>query len=412
MNKIPAGWKQVKLGEITQKIGSGITPRGGSSVYSDEGIMFLRSQNIQNGKFNLSDVKYISPEIDESMKSSRVKKDDVLYNITGASIGRSAVYLFEANSNVNQHVCIIRLKNVNPKFINSFLLSKQGVRELYSFQAGGNREGLNFQQLSSFKLLLPPLLEQEKIVEVLETWDSYIEGLNKAINLKRKVRNGLIHKLLTGQIRLAGFADPWEVVLVSDICEIKKGSGLSKEKLSKNGKNKCILYGEIYTTYDKFIFNIISKTDVNEGIKSKKDDVLIPASTTTSALDLATATTLLEDDVLIGGDVNILRKKMPASFDGIFFAYYLSHVKKHELARLAQGITIVHLYGKDLKKIAIETPKIEEQRAIADVLVKGYQEIEALEKKKALVEDQKKFLLNNLITGKIRLPEFIKKDPR
>ena len=85
-------------------------------------------------------------------------------------------------------------------------------------------------------------------------------------------------------------------------------------------------------------------------------------------------------------------------------SYYLTHAKRYELARLAQGITIVHLYGKDFKKLKIEIPKLKEQTAIAEILTAADREIEVLEEKKKIIEAQKKFLLNNLITGKIRVP--------
>jgi len=153
---IPDGWRRVLLNTLTKKIGSGNTPLGGSQVYQKSGIKFLRSQNIQNGCLSLADVTYISHTIDADMASTRVYTNDILYNITGASIGRAALYSLEEQANVNQHVCIIRLTKDDPKFINYFLSSPLGAKELYSFQAGGNREGLNFQQLGSFKVPLPP----------------------------------------------------------------------------------------------------------------------------------------------------------------------------------------------------------------------------------------------------------------
>ena len=130
-------WPKVTLRSLASKIGGGITPRGGSQVYQSSGIRFLRSQNIQNGRLSLDDVACISPAIDSEMASSRVLPGDILYNITGASIGRSALYNLNEPANVNQHVCVIRLKKDSPKFVGYFLLSRLGEKELFSFQAGG-----------------------------------------------------------------------------------------------------------------------------------------------------------------------------------------------------------------------------------------------------------------------------------
>ena len=194
-------WKIVKLKELTKKIGSGITPHGGSDVYTKKGVIFLRSQNIQNGYLNLADVEYISDEIDARMNNSRVSKNDILYNITGASIGRSSLYSLSDRANVNQHVCIIRLKNDNPKFVNYFLLSWSGTKQLDGFQAGGNRQGLNYNQLGSFKLLLPPLPEQTAIANILTIADEEITELEKKLSILKDQKKYLLNNLITGNIR-------------------------------------------------------------------------------------------------------------------------------------------------------------------------------------------------------------------
>lgn len=160
----------------------------------------------------------------------------------------------------------------------------------------------------------------------------------------------------------------WIITTLERECNVFKGQGLSKDKLSENGKNECVLYGELYTTYGEVISKIKSRTDSRESIRSKSGDVLIPASTTTTAKDLAIASSLNKDDVLLGGDINILRKKRD-SYDANFLAYYLTHYKKKELSGFAQGITIIHLYGKDFKQLEVCIPKsVTEQQKIAEIL--------------------------------------------
>ena len=165
------------MGELATKIGSGKTPRGGSSVYTQSGIPLLRSQNIYDDKVSFEDIAFINESTDEDMANSRVNRGDVLLNITGASIGRSAVYELSATANVNQHVCIIRpSSNVHSYFIQLNLASSEGQKQIELNQAGGGREGLNFQQIAKMSFYYPSLEEQIKL-------GVFFQQLNKTIAL-------------------------------------------------------------------------------------------------------------------------------------------------------------------------------------------------------------------------------------
>lgn len=157
-------WEQRKLSDITLKIGSGKTPSGGKNAYVDDGIPLIRSQNINNDRVDLEDIVFIDEETDNSMENSRVFTDDVLLNITGASIGRSAVYRGKDKANVNQHVCIIRpTKDFDSDFIQLNLASNFGQKQIDASQAGGGREGLNFQEIGKMSFMFPSNQEQMKI---------------------------------------------------------------------------------------------------------------------------------------------------------------------------------------------------------------------------------------------------------
>ncbi len=260
---------------------------------------------------------------------------------------------------------------------------------------------LTVPQVSWYKIAVPPLPEQEKIARILSCWDTAIEQMQNLITEKKELKRGLMQRLLTGRIRLPGFRDAWENKKLGDLFVIKRGDGLSKELLRDGGKNKCILYGELYTRYTETINDVYSKTDVNAGVASQIGDILIPASTTTVGIDLANAAALFENGVLLGGDINILRKK--EDLDSAFFAYALTNIYKFKLARLAQGITIVHLYGEHIKSVRVLVPSVQEQHAIADILTKADTEIELLNKKLDVLKEQKKGLMQKLLTGEIRV---------
>ena len=207
IGEIPAGWSLVKLGVVATKIGSGKTPRGGANVYHDEGITFLRSQNIYDTGLRLDDVAYISEEVDEEMSATRVFKGDVLLNITGGSIGRCCTYDLEAHANVNQHVCIIRPSGkALPKWIRYFWNSNPGRTTVDIHQSGANREGLNFEQIASARIPLPSVNEQTKIVLYIDAKtaeiDSLIADKQRQVQLLREYRKSLISEAVTGKFKV------------------------------------------------------------------------------------------------------------------------------------------------------------------------------------------------------------------
>ena len=186
-------WKMCTIGELTTKVGSGVTPRGGEAVYKTEGHPFVRSQNVGLGNLLLDDIAFINEETHLRQKNTELQFNDVLLNITGASIGRSALVDKQiVGGNVNQHVCIIRTKeNLVPSFICSFLLSNYGQRQIDSFQAGGNRQGLNFEQIKSIKITIPSKDEQIKIAKLLRAIDERIATQNKIIDKLQSLIKGL-----------------------------------------------------------------------------------------------------------------------------------------------------------------------------------------------------------------------------
>src|SRR5699024_3430286 len=174
-NNFEKEWEQRKLNDVTKKIGSGKTPKGGNSVYIKSGVPFLRSQNINHDSVSFDEIVYISESMNEGMLNSVVIKNDVLLNITGASIGRSAVYALSDPANVNQHVCIIRPnQEVNPYFIQLNITSDKGQKQIKNNQAGGGREGLNFQQIGKMSFSYPNSSEQTKIERYFKHLDNII----------------------------------------------------------------------------------------------------------------------------------------------------------------------------------------------------------------------------------------------
>ena len=193
-------WSKCKLGACCSKIGSGKTPKGGSSVYANQGIMFLRSQNVLWGTLDISEVSFIDEATNSTMQSSEVRFGDVLLNITGASIGRSCIYTSNDRANVNQHVCIIRLSQESkerllPEFLLQQILSDRIQQQVMDCQNGGSCEGLNFQQIADFNIVIPEMEEQRKICGMLKAFDQKL--CNEEISLKAlfSLRTSLMQQL-------------------------------------------------------------------------------------------------------------------------------------------------------------------------------------------------------------------------
>ena len=204
---IPMHWEVRRLKHVTEKIGSGKTPKGGAERYVDDGVMFLRSQNVHFGGLQLADVAYIDTITDSEMLGSRVREGDVLLNITGASLGRSCVARLEgADANVNQHVCILRTvqRQNDPDFLAYSIESTSLQDQIFNNENGVSRDALNFEQIGELVFSRPAIEEQRSIAAFLDLetakLDNLIARVHEAIELLKELRTALISAAVTGKI--------------------------------------------------------------------------------------------------------------------------------------------------------------------------------------------------------------------
>lgn len=202
--EIPDSWEWCRVGFFTSKLGAGKTPTGGREVYQETGIPFLRSQNVWNDGLELEAVAKIPDSIHESMINTEVKPNDLLINITGASIGRCAIVPSDFDKgNVSQHVCIIRLvdRNLN-KYFHFLLTSPFAWSQVMSKQVGISREGLSKNKVRDFLISLPPLAEQHRIVQRIEELfaicDAYKAQLEQREQVNERLVKGLVQEVLEG----------------------------------------------------------------------------------------------------------------------------------------------------------------------------------------------------------------------
>jgi type I restriction enzyme S subunit len=214
---------------------------------------------------------------------------------------------------------------------------------------------------------------------------------------------------LVPKLRFPNYSESWTVLPVSEICEVFKGSPLSKIDLEENGTEPCIHYGELFTKYNEVILATYSKTNRKNGFRSVVGDILMPSSDVTPT-GLVKASAIMLDNVILGGDMNILRPQ--TDINSIFFSYLLNRSKR-EIIKLVSGTTVKHIYPSQIITCRLPIIKnFDEQQKIAACLSSLDELIEAESQKLELYQQHKKGLLQNLFpqegetVPKLRFKEF------
>lgn len=333
--RVPDGWNILPISEILERVSEPVFPELEKNYYQ----IGIRS----HGK-GLFYKEAVTGAALGNKRVFRIHPDCFIVNIVFA--WEQAVAKTSANEIgmiASHRFPMFRPRNnqCDIDYLTYFFKTPKGkyLLELASPGGAGRNKTLGQNEFSLLKLTLPPINEQQKIAQILSTWDKAIDKLEALIATKQKRKKALMQQLLTGNNRGVNVDEAWNEYKLGELCEFKRGKGLSKDMLISDGKYKCILYGELYTKYNDVIGDVVSKTNEDNSIKSVYGDVLIPSSTTTSSIDLANAVALLEADVLLGGDINILRPNKTIVCSE-FLAYILTHIKKHQIASKAQGRAI------------------------------------------------------------------------
>lgn len=383
--KIPEGWSVKKGKDIASLITKGASPKWQGFEYCDSGTLFVTSENVRDGFLDISNPKFLPSAFSEKQKRSILKNGDILINIVGASIGRSCLYNRDIPANINQAVCLFRCNSlVHNLYTLLYLSLPKTIRTLLETQTESARPNLSLTDISLLNFLLPPLAEQEKIAEILGTWDEAIEKLSSLIEQKKLLKKGLMQKLLTGKVRLPGFTQPWKEVKLGELIKqkrivIEKGKSLTSENIVE-GAIPVIAGGKTSPySHNKFTHN--------------KPCITISASGAYAGYVWKHITPIWASDcnVLYGTD-----------YDTNFLGCCLEY-KQQQIYQLQTGGAQPHVYATDIKIITVPNINITEQQAIADVLSTADGEIDLLNKKLEALKEQKKCLMQQLLTGQTRV---------
>ena len=359
-------WEQRKLTEFVEFF-SGLTYT--PNDVQENGTLVLRSSNVSNGEVVDADNIYVNPQV---VNSENVKVGDIVVVVRNGSrslIGKHAqIKAFMPNTVIGAFMTGIRSEC--PEFTNA-LLNTSRFEEEIAMNMGATINQITGYMFSKMEFKVPCLDEQKKIGEYFEKLDNLITLHQRKFEKLTNVKKSMLEKMFPQngssypEIRFKGFTDPWEQRKAIDIADYSKGNGYSKGDLTDAG-TPIILYGRLYTKY-QFAISEVDTFAVprNGAVYSQGNEVIVPASGET-AEDIARASAVEKSGVLLGGDLNILR---PFDFiNPLFLALAISNGEpQKELAKKAQGKSVVHIHNTDIQEVTIAYPSRTEQDRIVSV---------------------------------------------
>ena len=406
---VPKDWNPQYLDDIAEKVMVGIASAA-THAYSERGIRMLRNLNIKEGYIDDSDILYVNEEYEKQHKNKRLKPGDILTVRTGYP-GLSAVVPDKYDNAQCFTSLITRLKTgiALPEYICRFINSEYGKKYISSGEAGGAQKNVNASTLKRMLVPLPPLPEQKKIARTLSTWDKTITNTEKRIDNSKQQKKALMQQLLTGKKRFPGFEGEWEEVKLGSLAKPGKGNftdgdWIESPYISNEGcrliQTGNIGVGVFKNTNRKYI----SHQSFDE-LKCKEVSVgnLLICRLAEPAGRACVVPELNESKMLTSVDVTIMKVDESKS-TAIYLSYYFSldHTL-YTVSTLCGGSTRSRVSRTNLANMKLSLPPLKEQQKIAAVLTNADKEIELLEQQLADLKQEKKALMQQLLTGKRRV---------
>ena len=306
------------------------------------------------------------------------------------------------------YIVLRKKQNISNDFYRHYFKSFPFIQDLNK-NLEGIRDGkmVSYKQFSDILIPKPIKPEQQKIASCLSSLDELIAAHNEKLEALKEHKKGLMQNLFpqkgekVPKLRFPEFEKDgeWVEKALGEVAIFTKGKGISKSDIVENGILPCIRYGELYTDYSETISDIKSYTNLDGEnlVLSEENDVIIPTSGETH-IDIARASCVMRKGVALGGDLNIIKTKI----NGVFLSYYLNNTKKRDIAQIAQGISVVHLYANQLKTLILNLPKPKEQQKIASCLSALDELIKAQTEKIEQLKEHKKGLMQGLFPKMIK----------
>ena len=373
---IPEDWEVKTLGEVCQNALYGV----GAEAIAYNGVdKYIRITDIDDisGAYKPNPLASPSFYFDQHV----VKENDLLVARTGASVGKSYLYnttdgnLIFAGFLMKLNVC-----NANSQYV--FYTTKTGryMSWVASESARTGQPGLNLEQLKCFQIPFPPLAEQVKIAKTLSDVDALISDLDALIAKKRDIKQGTMQQLLTGKKRLPGFTDEWKEKEIGEVVKIMKGQSLQSKDFV-NGTIPVVAGGQSYAGYHNTANHI-------------------ETCITISASGAYAGYIWLQNYPIFASDCSVMEGNDNVD---VYFLYNVLKLNQDVIYKAQTGGAQPHIHPKDIAPLKVLCPSLSEQQAIATILTDMDNEIQALEAKRDKYTAIKQGMMQELLTGKIRL---------
>ena len=412
--EVPVGYKRTEVGVIPQDwrvsaIGTEFRVQLGKMLDAakNSGVPkpYIGNRSVQWGRIDVDDIDMV-PMTLADLQRFRLRRGDLLV-CEGGEIGRAAIW-DEPIPECYYQKALHRLRptrNYDIYLMMSLLQLWASTGSLANYVTQTSIAHLPKDKLEIVPLPAPPPDEQRAIAEALSDVDGLLAALEALIAKKRAIKQAAMQQLLTGKSRLPGFSGTWETKRLEDLGSFSKGRGIKREDVSDAGL-PCIRYGELYTRYKDYILTPVSRIPpavALEALPIKKGDLLFAGSGETAEEIGICAAYLGEEPAYAGGDVITLT---PSGQNSIYLGHLMNHpIVATQKARMGQGDAVVHISASNLAQVSIELPPLTEQTAIANILSDMDAEIAALERRQDKTRAVKQSMMQQLLTGRVRLVE-------
>ncbi|MDI9851310.1 restriction endonuclease subunit S [Legionella pneumophila] len=399
---VPKDWDSIPLGKISSVVTSG--SRDWARYYSTFGSKFIRMTNLNRNGIDLllNDLRYVSINSESNDgKRTSLQYGDILISIT-AELGKIGwVPKDFGEAYINQHTAMVRLDpaKAESKFIAYQLSSHRLNKIINSLNDAGAKAGLNLPTVKSIPVLLPPLPEQKKIAKILSTWDKAITTTEKLLANSEQQKKALMQQLLTRKKRLPSFNEKWKKIRLGNMAEINSGGTPMSTISDYYGGNISWVSISDLTCQGKWIYST-EKTLTKLGLENSsarlypKNTVLYAMYASIGECSIA-GIELCTSQAILG-----IRPNSELNFEYLYF--YLSSLKKRIKQQGQQG-TQANLNAAMVKDFKIPLPTLMEQKEIVKILSTADHEIDVLEQKLDFLKQEKKALMQQLLTGKRRV---------
>lgn len=402
---IPQEWEVKRLGEIGTFYGGG-TPSKSIDEYWHGDIPWISSADlIENDIYWCNINRFITLEAIRNSSTQIIPQNSILI-VTRVGVGKVAVA--PCDLCVSQDYICLQNSGMNTIFLAYEIM--QRMKNIVSQIQGTSIKGISINEVKKIQLPLPPLAEQEKIAEILSTWDKVIEKQTQLIQKLELRKKGLMQQLLTGKKRLPGFTDEWKKVKLGDVTTFLSCNTFSREQMNNVcGNWKNVHYGDILVKYSSIVDISRDKDSipyVNDTIEYSPNDyvasgdIVMADTAEDEMVGRACEFTNVGEEKIISGLHTILIRPI-ILFAPMFLGYYLNSREYHkQILSIMQGIKVYSITKEALKNTTIKYPDIQEQTAIANILSSCDNEIRLAQDKLAAMKEQKKGLMQVLLTGK------------